>query len=121
MASELEAQDFDPAKLAAAMANLKVAVGALRRQVKELQGTGSGTRPVAPKPEARAAIRQKARTGTLKPMRTPPPTGPVGPRATGRVQLEKPVSPSQELEAVDGWVSLSELAAQNESKGRGGK
>ncbi|MDB5098103.1 MAG: hypothetical protein JWM80_2524 [Cyanobacteria bacterium RYN_339] len=119
MASELDT--YDPEKLAAAMANLKTAIGTLRRQVRLAQGSGP-VKPVAPKPEARAAIREKARTGTLKPVRQHAPaaaTGMVGPRATGRVKLTEPQPPleaSAELEAVEGWVSLSDLAAQNEAK-----
>jgi len=91
----------------------------LRKKVKAAQVVAQATRPVAPKPEARAAIRQKARTGALKPLRAPASTGPVGPRATGRVQMPDPVD-APPLEAVEGWESLSDLAAQNQRPGKKG-
>lgn len=119
--------DFElgsPEALAAAMGELKASIVDLRRALA----------PAAPKPapEARAAIREKARTGALKPLRKPPAapaTGMVGPRATGRVtpemamqaqipQARPETGPTAELEAVEGWESLSDMAAQNQAKPR---
>ena len=124
MATEIEviqAVERDPAQLAAAMAQLKLAVVTLRLQLKGTSTEGTGPRAIAPKPEARAAIREKARTGSLKPVRTAvASTGQVGPRNTGRVELAVS-SPGQGLEAVEGWESLGELAAQNEAKPRTGR
>jgi hypothetical protein len=110
---------YNPALLSEAMHGLKVSIVELRNQFRD----------PAPQAEARAAIRQKARTGTLKPIRTPQvtsPTGPVGNLGTGRVrtgpELQATVAAaglgSAELEAVEGWVPLTELAAQNDLRGK---
>jgi hypothetical protein len=110
-----EAVVYDPALLAQAMQGLKLSIIELRSQFKE----------TAPQTEARAVIRQKARTGTLTPIRGPQaasPTGPVALAGTGRVrtgpEMQATVAAagasSAELEAVEGWVPLTELAAQND-------
>ncbi|MFN3432123.1 MAG: hypothetical protein ACK46X_19510 [Candidatus Sericytochromatia bacterium] len=54
---------------------LELAVSELGEVLRELQAYEARPRPV---PVKRAAIREKARTGRLKPMRQLAPTGPVG-------------------------------------------
>ena len=100
---------FDQRQLDAAMRDLGLALAQIRTQL----GTGPS------KAEAKAVIREKARTGSLKPLRAPQATAPR-PRQTGPVRpptgvITPPPAPEAtgELEAVDGWESLSDLAAQN--------
>ena len=67
MTADQPQSDFDPAAL-------ELAVSELGQVLRELQAHESRPRPV---PVNRAALREKARTGRLKPMRNLAQTGPV--------------------------------------------
>lgn len=117
-------QELAAEALEQAMAELGAAIVAVRRQHK-----AAGAQSEAA-PAAKAAVRQKAKTGMLKPARmaVAAGTGPVGPRVTRNVgpgsaplpAQAGPEHPGVPLQADPEWESLSDLAKQNQTPRRRG-